>query len=96
MNWDNVSKKTIYEPIKEYRNTMYPSCTKKFADTGYNRRWGLVGKTHQTNNDWGSYEDNWCEGCNGGTLHATWDDLWTGENPEHCASCALCRGEVKV
>ena len=96
INWDNVSKKTIYEPIKNYRNTGYPSCTKKFADTEQNRRWGLVGKTHQSINDWGGYEDYcWCEGCNDGTDHATWDDLWTGENPENCASCALCRGEVK-
>ena len=94
INWDNVTKRTIFEDWKTYRNTGNPSCTKKFVDNEHNRKQGLVGKTHQTHNDWGSYEDyTFCVGCEDGSDYVTWDDLWTaGEN---CASCALCRGEVK-
>ena len=93
INWDNVSKRTIHETFKDYRNTGYPSCTKKFADTEDNRKWGLVGKTHQSINDWGGYEDyGYCEICDDSD-YITWDDLWTAG--ESCASCAKCRGEIK-
>ena len=96
INWDNVTKRTVYDDYKEYRNTGGPSCTKKFADTEANRKWGLVGKTHQSINDWGSYEDyTHCVVCGDGE-YVTWDDLWTGEGGEGCASCARCRGDVKV
>jgi len=93
INWDNVTKRTIFENIKNYRNTGSPSCTKKFADTEYNREYDLVGKTHQTINDWGSYEDySLCVGCGDHSDYVTWDDLWT--DGEDCASCAKCRGEI--
>ena len=94
INWDNVTKRTSHEDWKTYRDTGSPSCTKKFVDNEENRKRGLVGKTHQTKNDWASYEDyTFCVGCQDGSDYITWDDLWTAE--ESCASCALCRGEVK-
>ena len=93
INWDNITKRTYFEDYNEYRNTGGPSCTKKFVDNEYNRKWGLVGKTHQTQNDWASYEDYaFCVGCENGSDYVTWDDLWSAG--EDCASCAKCRGEI--
>ncbi|RZD54443.1 MAG: hypothetical protein CXT67_00070 [Methanobacteriota archaeon] len=93
INWDNVTKRTVFEDWKTYRNTGSPGCTKKFVDNEENRKWGLVGKTHQTHNDWASYEEYaFCVGCDDQSDYVTWDDLWTAE--EDCASCIKCRGEV--
>ena len=68
INWDNVTKRTSHEDWKTYRDTGSPSCTKKFVDNEENRKRGLVGKTHQTKNDWASYEDyTFCVGCQDGS-----------------------------
>ena len=92
INWDNVTKRTVFEDWKTYRNTGSPGCTKKFVDNESNRKQGWVGKTHQTYNDWGSYEEyTGCTGCGGHSDYVTWDDLWT--DGEDCASCIKCRGE---
>ena len=96
LNWDNITKKTNLEDWKRYRNTDFPSCTKKFADTENNRRRGLVGKTHQTDNSWGGYEEIWwCLVCESGD-YVTWDDVWknVGINGNGVTSCAFCRGET--
>ena len=94
INWDNVTKRTVFEDYKEYKNTGGPSCTKKFVDNELNRKFDLVGKTHQSQNDWASYEDySICVVC-GEDEYVTWDDMWTTEDYQSCASCAKCRGEI--